>query len=138
MRILKSTLIAVGTVAILTVIATFMNSTQAEAQNPHPGSAPVNIVAPLPLPVSGTVSGTVQVGNLPTRLQVTEVVAEPINFQGQCTSDAAGCSVSYQVPANRRVVIEYASIRAVGLPPGVPVEFHLQTFLAGSSVEHQI
>jgi hypothetical protein len=47
--------------ALLAVVGTFMSSRQATAQsgngaqgNPVPGSAPVNIVSPLPLPVTGS------------------------------------------------------------------------------------
>jgi hypothetical protein len=39
-------------------IGSIMSSRAATAQNPNPGSAPVNIVGPLPLPVAGSVAAT--------------------------------------------------------------------------------
>ena len=54
--------------ASLISVGVLINSEQGVAQNPNPGSAPVNIVSPLPLPVTGTVSGTVQIaGTVPVR-----------------------------------------------------------------------
>jgi len=50
-------------VAFTVVVVVLASSQQGAAQNPHPGSAPVNIVGPLPLPVTGDlgVTGTVSV-----------------------------------------------------------------------------
>jgi len=63
-----------------------VNPSPATAQNPAPGSAPVNLVSPLPLPVSGSVnlanlpnpmpvSGSVCVANLANPLPVTGSVS---------------------------------------------------------------
>lgn len=61
MQTLRNKLIGLAAIGVLAVIGALMNSRQAVAQNPNPGSAPVNIVSPLPLPVTGstTVSGSV-------------------------------------------------------------------------------
>jgi hypothetical protein len=54
--------IVAGTSAVLAVaVTTLLRAHPAAAQNPSPGSAPVSIVSPIPLPVTGstTISGTV-------------------------------------------------------------------------------
>src|SRR5215467_10320755 len=60
MNRLKNHLIAAAVLSVLAVIGTAMNSHQAAAQGPATGLA-VNIVNPLPVPVTGstTISGTV-------------------------------------------------------------------------------
>jgi hypothetical protein len=60
MNKLKNHLIAAAVLSVLAVIGTIMNSHQAAAQGPPNGLA-VNIVNPVPLPVSGTVTGNVGV-----------------------------------------------------------------------------
>jgi hypothetical protein len=57
MQRLRERLIAVAVVGVLAITGMFMNSRQTKAE----GSAPVTIVGPLPLPVTGstTLSGTV-------------------------------------------------------------------------------
>jgi hypothetical protein len=60
MKRFKNHLIAVAVLSVLAIIGTIMNSHQAKAQGP-PGGLAVNIVNPLPVPVTGstTVSGTI-------------------------------------------------------------------------------
>ncbi len=59
----KTLLILASDVAVLGVVGAIVTSREASAQNPVPGSAPVNIVSPIPLPVTGNVgiTGTVSV-----------------------------------------------------------------------------
>ena len=63
MQRLKQNLLIVAAIMVLGITGLLMSSQQAVAQNPKPGSAPVNIVSPLPLPVTGSleVGGTVNV-----------------------------------------------------------------------------
>src|SRR5262249_30075569 len=84
----------VVTIAALLAVAimTLNNSRTARAQAPH-GSAPVSIVSPLPLPVTGqtTVSGTVaatQSGNW--KVAVTNNVIEPGRSPFQQTVTLSG------------------------------------------------
>ena len=56
MQRLKQNLLIVAGLTVLGITGLFMNSTQVAAQNPNPGSAPVNIVSPLPLPVTGSLN----------------------------------------------------------------------------------
>jgi hypothetical protein len=74
---------AVYAAAALTVgaVGVLFNPRPVTAQNPFPGSAPVNIVNPLPLPVSGSVkisttsplpvTGSVGISNLPNPMPVS-------------------------------------------------------------------
>jgi len=61
MQTFKNKVIVLAAAGLLAAIVSLMNSHQASAQNPNPGSAPVNIVSSIPLQVTGstTVSGTV-------------------------------------------------------------------------------
>ena len=49
-------LIPATVLATASIVVVMMFSNPAVAQNPQPGSAPVNLVSPLPLPVSGNVA----------------------------------------------------------------------------------
>jgi hypothetical protein len=67
----KNQLIVVAAFTLLAVIGTIMNSRQVEAQGPPNGLA-VNIVNPIPVPVTGstTVSGTVAITGQPLGVNV--------------------------------------------------------------------
>jgi len=103
MNTYRRNLISITAVASLAVIGYVMtNSHPAVAQNPHPGSAPVNIVDSIPLPISGTVA----VSNFPSPLQVTGTVQvanqqEPVRLRGACTSNGVCGLVGYNVPAGK-------------------------------------
>jgi hypothetical protein len=75
-----------GGMSALLAIWIAVSPSPATAQNPNPGSAPVNVVGPLPLPVTGSlnvanlpnpmpVNGSVSVSNLPNPLPVTGSVS---------------------------------------------------------------
>jgi hypothetical protein len=102
MQRLKQNLLLAAGCTVLVVTGLFMNSRQAAAQNPHPGSAPVNIVAPLPLPVTGSlgVTGTVNVRD------VDNAVRTP--FQQLLRSDIAARR-SFTVGADERLTIEFVT-----------------------------
>jgi hypothetical protein len=93
-------------------------SRQAMAQNPNQGSAPVTIVNPLPLPVTGSVSGSVSAtqsgtwnlginGIVPTRLEMNAV-----SFQ--CSSELSepsvgiGCSFP-AFPLDKKFIGQFAT-----------------------------
>lgn len=109
--------------SLLAVVATFMSSRPATAQsgrgNPEPGSAPVNIVSPLPLPVTGSLEVT---GSVSAPLPVTSPIDARIPVQA--TKDNTGCAfngcqvVLYTVPDRKRLVVEYISGSGHLLPGG--------------------
>lgn len=122
MQTLRNKLIALTAVGVLAVIGSTMNSshatTQASASNGQP-VAPVNIVSPIPLPVTGsaTVTGTVAAtqsgswnfgitGNSATNpilvRDVDNATGQPVAFDLFDT---------FTVPANKRLIIEYVSWR---------------------------
>src|SRR5215831_8923830 len=90
MKRFKNHLIAAAALSVLAIIGTIMNSHQAAAQPPGPpGGLAVNIVNPVPVPVTGstTVSGTVaatqsgswSVGIQGTpQVQVTNLSSSPV------------------------------------------------------------
>ena len=67
---LKTCVLGVAGLTLLLVLGLMVDSRKARARKPNPGSAPVNIVSPLPVPVSGSlgISGApnVDVTNLAT------------------------------------------------------------------------
>jgi hypothetical protein len=130
MQTLRNKLTAVAVMASLAVIGSIMNSRDLSAQPNGNGSAPVTIVGPLPVPVSGamTVSGAIAAaqsgawnvgiaGNSAANpLNVKNVDERGRNpFQerficftgpgnsGRCTA------VGNAVPPNKRLVIEHVS-----------------------------
>ena len=97
----------------LVVAAAFgiaLSSQSAGAQNPMPGTAPVNIVSPLPLPVNIsnaspiTVSGTIAVASNREAVQIgVECRVSPTLI--------GGADQAYTVPDGKRLTIEDVSIR---------------------------
>jgi len=123
----KTQLIAAALLSVLAVIATIMNSHQAAAQGP-PGSMAVNIVNPLPVPVSGAVTSTVtgsvglasgtsvRVNNTVTDAVWVRTVTdgiEPFQAQGNCAHPGGSLNQCFATiftpPAGKRAVIEYFS-----------------------------
>lgn len=93
--------------------STLINSHQAVAQNPKPGSAPVNIVDPLPLPV--TVVG-IDNGTSPVLVRDVDNAARRPFQTSLCTSLGASsvCGTtpgSVTVSPSNRMVVEYVSIK---------------------------
>jgi hypothetical protein len=106
----------------LGLIGVAMSAQQAHAIPTPPPGPNVTIAGPLPLPVTGslnvtgttTVSGSVGVSNPATDpvlvRDVDRSTATPFNATVSCPNkNASACSGSYNVPANQRLTIEYAS-----------------------------
>ena len=129
MQTLKSGPIAIAAVVVLAVVGSQFSPHQAVAQNPNPGSAPVHIVSPLPLPVTGstTVSGTVaatQSGAWTVGIAGQPVLIKNLDEPGRAPYQEtvfvgqACCGVGFSttvftfsvVPANKRLVIKDASL----------------------------
>jgi hypothetical protein len=137
MKRFKNLLIAAAVLSGLAIIGTIMNSHQAEAQGP-PGGLAVNIVNPLPVPVTGstTVSGTiaatqsgawnvgitgtpnVQIANPATAPALTldisrsasqHVILNCIPLQLNGCADQSGSS-PYMVPAGQNLVVTSVDI----------------------------
>ena len=114
----KSVVLA-SLVVTLGVAGAFLISERSIAANPEPGSAPVNIVGPLPLPVTGTLGlapgGSVTVANPATNpvlvSNINESLREPFQFASVFIAFSSGGSNSnvVTVPANKRLVIEHVS-----------------------------
>jgi hypothetical protein len=99
------------------------------AQNPHPGSAPVNIVSPLPLPVTGDITlapgGSITVVNPSSDPVLVQDVNGPArrpfaitatDFVGSPTGHCAvgGCTLLFPaVPAGMRMVVTQVAARFV-------------------------
>jgi hypothetical protein len=90
-----------------------------EAQNPNAGSAPVHIVSPLPLPVTGTLGleagSSVEVSNtesspIPVRV-VGQTVEEPFQEGTPFVLFSNGGSLTtvVTVPSNKALIIEHIS-----------------------------
>jgi hypothetical protein len=145
----QNVLVTAAGLAGLAFLGALMPSPQAEAQNPNPGSAPVNIVSPLPLPVqitgSPSISGTVLVGNPvsnPVRVRDVNDGAQPVHASLSCSipgGSIIGCTGTlYTVPSGKRLVIEYASLQATCILPGQSASLRIGTSLGGVGVGHVI
>jgi hypothetical protein len=119
----------------LVAVAIIFNYRQVSAQNPNPGSAPVNIVGPLPLPVTGetsvtgtvavTQSGTWNVGISGTPLPVQDI-DNPARHSFQKNGNLlipsgsrGNDAVLFVAPANRAVVIEFISAQCIVAPGAI-------------------
>jgi hypothetical protein len=152
MQTLRNKLTAVAAIASLTVIGSIMNSRDLSAQPNGNGSAPVTIVGPLPVPVSGamTVSGAIAAsqsgawnvgiaGNSAANpLNVKNVDERGRNpYQERLTcftgpGNAGRCTaVGSAVPPNKRLVIEHVSAALV-TDTGKGIE---ETEIGNSSLE---
>jgi len=114
------------------------------AQNAHPGSAPVSLVAPLPLPVTGTV----EVTGAPTSVTVNNTVSEPVpvrsvdqvervQFRTAPTSwtGTNGHVDLLTVPAGKRLVIEHVSINLNEFNSKPVIDCGLSTTGSGTAVQ---
>lgn len=122
--------IGLAVVAATAIVGILSTSAPADAQNPKPGSAPVNIVASVPLNVSGSVAlvpgGAVEVSNAPDNpvpvYDVTKVAKEPFQHSTVTTAFSSSSSNAdiVTVPDGKRLVIEHFSawINATG-PDGL-------------------
>jgi hypothetical protein len=134
MQTLRNKLTAVAAIASLAVIGSIINSRDLSAQPNGNGSAPVTIVGPLPVPVSGamTVSGAIAAsqsgawnvgiaGNSaanPLNVKnVDERGRNPYQARLTCSTvagNAGRCTaLGNAVPPNKRLVIEHVSAALV-------------------------
>lgn len=147
----------IATFAVLAIpVAALIDSRSAVAQpTPRPGPAtPVEIVAPLPLPITGstttTVSGTVaaRVTNTDTNPVPVKLVDRPeggrpfqtrlctfAEFSGGNSGGCFGTPTSFQVPNDRRMVIEYVSGEC-SISGGATVRVGVGTSAGGAGANH--
>ena len=128
--------------AVLAAIGLAVASSSAVAQNPNSGTAPVSIVNPLPLPVSGAIGlapgSSLTIANGADNPVLVRDVDERPAYQPFRTRFSVGFSIGesadlvsgYTVPAGKRLVVEDASARAF-LPPGQVAEVSLAVLVSG-------
>jgi len=122
-----------------------MNQSRVSAQGNQPPQ-PVQVVN-TPLPVNAVQSGSWDVGisgtpnvnvlNTPLPTRDVDIAREPVNYQFSCATNFVGCTSggsSYNVPAGKRLVIEYASLSAGNLPAGDAAFGLISTFAGGVSI----
>jgi len=136
---LKRQIGMVGVFAALGLIGMFMSAHQAGAQGGPPnhpaGTAPVAIVSPLPLPVTGAVTGTVEatqsgewnvgIPGIVSVKNIDERGRNPYFVSLHCESrNSNGCSASAApIPAGMRLVIEHVNGTIQVRNPGVVQRF---------------
>jgi hypothetical protein len=130
----------------LAVLATLGGADLAVAAGP-PGGLQVDVVN-TPLPVTGSVTGTVglapgtsvlidnTVGD-PVRVRNVNDAIQPVQASSDCTQvQALGCQPTiYTVPASKRLVIEYASMSLCALP-GISAQLSITTTVGGVTTTH--
>jgi hypothetical protein len=115
----------------------------------------VNIVNPVPLPVSGTVTGnvgvtgtvglasgaSVRVNNTvtdPVRVRNVNDAIQPFQATVSCPNTFGACAIGmYVVPMGKRAVIEYVSGKAEG-SGSFDVDPDLQTMTGGVTAQHEL
>ena len=119
----------------VTLVSGFMLAPMAQAQEnlaePDPPGRLVELAAPLPLPVTGSVN----VSNLPP-------AREPVQFyfSHYCPTNGLGCGyvTMYTVPSDKRLVIEYVSFRISQLTDPDVLAPSIQTSVGGTLVPHTL
>jgi hypothetical protein len=141
--------------AFAVAVTAFAFATPAVAQlDPRPGSTtPVQIIGPLPLPVTGstTVSGSVAatVTNTDTNPVPVKLVDRPeggrpfqtrlctfAEFSGGNSGGCFGTPGSFEVPNGRRMVIEYVSGEC-SISGGAQVRVGVGTLAGGAGANHR-
>jgi len=141
------------TISALSIIGVFAAAGQANAAGP-PAGLDVNVTnGPTnPVPVTGTMTGSVTgtvglspdasvfVNNPPSDPVLVRSVndaIQPVQATTKgCLTDRIGCAqILYRVPAGKRLVIEYASMRTCALP-GTTVLFSIGTQVGGVFANH--
>ena len=144
---IRETFVSLGVLAMLGTV-------EAAAAAGPPGGVQVDVVN-TPLPVTGSVSGTIglapgtavglapgtsvqidnTVGN-PVRVRNVNDAIQPVQVTQTCTTTAIGCGGTiYTVPAGKRLVVEYASMSVCSLP-GQSAQLSISTTIGGAAVEH--
>jgi hypothetical protein len=124
------------------------------AAGPDPGiNVIVNNSPANPVPVTGSVTGSITgtvgltpgtsvlidntVGD-PVRVRNVNDANQPVQAQASCLTTALGCLPTiYTVPAGKRLVIEYASMR-VCILPGQSATLEIATTVGGQSASHYL
>jgi hypothetical protein len=149
----RNHLIVAAGFGVLAVIGTITNSSKVVAQQGPPNGLAVNIVNPVPVPVTGSlnITGSTKVEGTVASTQsgawsvgITNPViindaSQPFQVQGGCVAvNAAGCGANLvTVPSGKRAVIEYVSVESF-LPAGNALTGVLTLTLAGTTVDHFI
>ena len=142
----------IAAAGLLVFVAIVTNAKRAVAQNPHPGSAPVNIVSPVPLPITGDVSitgtPTINISNTAsTPLYVNDIDAaarQPFQVTlcragglFRCSGSGPTVPTSFTLPTGRQAVVEYVSgFCATGATS--PLLVQIATTVGGTSVNHVV
>ena len=123
---IRRRILGVSSLIVLGLACFLITPRRSEAQNPIAGSAPVNIVGPLPLPVTGSVNigagSSVTVANPQTSpvlvRDVDETAKEPVQAGSVPTQfDNGGTRISLlTVPSNKRLVVEHFSANINATP----------------------
>src|SRR5262245_22036941 len=121
---------------VLAVLFAVSNARPVVAQKPETaGSAPVHIVGPLPLPVTGTttVEGNVTVTEPVSVRNLDEAGRSPYQETGFVTTTQAFNIITFsQVPAGKRLVIQRVSALLPSKAGVAIVDFYLTAHLNGS------
>src|SRR5262249_39112767 len=139
MKRFKNHLFAAALLSALAIIGAIMNSHQAAAQGPPNGLA-VNIVNPVPVPVTGSL-GITGTPNVPvTNPATTPVLALNVNDPGRipyqkqqtCIPQRSGeCIAPFlnAIPANHRLVVQHVSISTAfsSAQSSAEVQVHIPT-----------
>ena len=155
MHAFNQKLLTAAVFTVLGITGLFMNSRQAEAQNPFPGAAPVNIVSPLPLPVSISGTPTINLTNTAANPLIVRDVDNPARRPFQiilCSQSSAshtfcshpvigapGASSSFAVSPNQRLVLRFTSgicLASTGATDNLNV--NLKTTVGGATVAYPI
>ena len=146
MKKLQLSLCAVGAYLVLVVAFGVFGARPATGQKGSPSGPDVRVVNtaanPVPVALQGTaqIAGSVNVVNTPTvkvdttdALPVQDLYAARNAVQGALTQ-----SIDYDVPAGKRLVIQFISIEAAGAAAGSDPVVYLRTSLNGNSISHRL
>jgi hypothetical protein len=148
MPTLKNGLTAIAALALFGFAAALIYPERASAQRGGPPTTPVEIVAPVPVPISGNVgiTGTaaVQVTNTatnPVRIRnVDNPVQQAVTFSAEVVVPDGSFgeinSNAFTVPAGKRLVLEYVSGHASLQPGQKPLVSMITAFGFGGYVHY--
>ena len=146
MKKLQLSLCAVG--AYLVIIAAFgvLGSRPATGQKGSPPGPDVRVVNtaanPVPVTLQGTsqITGDVNVVNTPTvKVDTTDALpVQDLYAARNAVQGGMAPSVGYDVPAGKRLVIQFISIDASGAAAGSDPGVYLRTRLNGNFISHRL